>query len=94
MPAESLTDNNADSVADFYIILFDAILAANPAPGHGREGYYFGENGHYLVYDLCKSVAVALAAHGVGTDEPTTFTEEEHKTVSDSEAGMGLCSKF
>ncbi|TFK99918.1 hypothetical protein BDV98DRAFT_594475 [Pterulicium gracile] len=69
-----------DDMADFYIILFDAILAANPAPGHGREGYYFGENGHYLVYDLCKSVAVALAAHGVGTDEPTTFTEEEHKT--------------
>lgn len=66
-----------DDIADLYITLYDAIVASSPAPGHGREGYYFGENGHYLAYDLAKAVAVELAARGVGSSTPTSFTEEE-----------------
>ncbi|TFK99908.1 NAD-P-binding protein [Pterulicium gracile] len=53
--------------------------SGSSAPAHGREGYYFGENGHYLTYDLCKAVAVELAARGIGHDTPTAFTEEEYK---------------
>lgn len=41
-----------------------------------------------MSYDLCKAVAVALAARGVGTEEPTVFTEEEHKTVSHVHSSM------
>ncbi|TFK99916.1 NAD(P)-binding protein [Pterulicium gracile] len=66
-----------NDIADLYINLYDAIVANSPAPGHGREGYYFGENGHYRAGELAKAIAVELAAHGVGKDEPTTFTEEE-----------------
>ena len=66
-----------NDIADLYIVVYDAIVANSPAPGHGREGYYFGENGHYRAGDLAKAIAVEFAAHGVGTDEPTTFTEEE-----------------
>lgn len=71
---------HVDEMADLYIILYDAIVAGgSSAPAHGREGYYFGENGHYLTYDLCKAVAVELAARGIGHDTPTAFTEEEYK---------------
>lgn len=80
----------ANAVADLYIILYDAIVAGgSSAPAHGREGYYFGENGHYLTYDLCKAVAVELAARGIGHDTPTAFTEEEYKKVSASHDETG-----
>ena len=42
--------------ADFFIILFNAILSNPEKVGHGRDGYYFGENGDFLWYDVvgCK----------------------------------------
>jgi hypothetical protein len=68
-------------VADLYIVLFDSIMT-NPATGHGREGYYFGENGEYTHYEASKAVAEALVARGMGkTQEPTSFTEEEYKQM-------------
>lgn len=64
-------------VADLYIVLFDYIRL-NPSSGHGREGYYFGENGEHLLYDVSKAIGRALVNLGVSeSDEPTTFTKEE-----------------
>lgn len=64
-------------MADLYVILYDAIKT-NPATGHGREGFYFGENGEHRLYDIGKAVAEALVAIGKGkSPEPTTFTKEE-----------------
>jgi nucleoside-diphosphate-sugar epimerase len=70
-----------EDIADLYITLYDAIKAGHPSAGHGREGYYFGENGEYQGYEVAKLVAQGLAKHGVGTDEPTPFTEEELKEM-------------
>ncbi|EPQ59897.1 hypothetical protein GLOTRDRAFT_28879, partial [Gloeophyllum trabeum ATCC 11539] len=66
-----------EEIADLYITLFDA-ATANPNTPNGREGYYFGESDHYLMYDVAKAVAKTLVELGRGkSEEPTTFTKEE-----------------
>jgi hypothetical protein len=66
-------------VADLYIVLYDSIVS-NPATGHGRAGFYFGENGEYTLYEVSTAISEALLALGKGkTLEPTPFTEEEYK---------------
>jgi hypothetical protein len=66
-----------DLVADLYIILYDSIVS-NPATGHGRAGFYFGENGEHPMYEVSKAISEAMLALGKGqTLEPTPFTEEE-----------------
>ncbi|EPQ59525.1 NAD P-binding protein [Gloeophyllum trabeum ATCC 11539] len=65
-----------DELGDLYTVLFDSALS-NPETPNGREGYYFGESDHYLLYDVAKAVSAALAKLGRGTSEPTTFTDEE-----------------
>jgi hypothetical protein len=61
-----------------YIVLYDSIMS-NPATGHGREGYYFAENGEYMYYNVAKVIAEALVAKGIGKSEPTSFTEDDYK---------------
>jgi len=69
------------SVADLYIILYDTIVS-NPEIGHGREGFYFGENGEYTLYEASKAVSEAMLAHGKGNAlEPSAFTEEEYEKM-------------
>lgn len=64
-------------VADLYIVLYDSIIT-NPATGHGREGFYFGENGEHTLYDVGKAIGEALVAIGkTDNPEPTTLTKEE-----------------
>jgi hypothetical protein len=64
-------------VADLYLVLFDAIRK-DPTTGHGREGYYFGENGEHSLYEVGKAIGEALVALGKSDNpEPTTFTKEE-----------------
>ncbi|OCH93048.1 NAD-P-binding protein [Obba rivulosa] len=71
-------DVHIDDVADLYIVLFDAITARPDAVGHGREGFYFGENGEHTWYDISKAIGRALVELGVSeSGEPTTFSREE-----------------
>jgi len=66
------------SVADLYIVLYDAILEGKA--GHGREGFYFGENGHYSFKDVSAKIGEAFYDQGVSeTPEPNTYTEEDYK---------------
>ena len=66
------------AVADLYIVLYDAILEGKA--GHGREGFYFGENGHYLFKDVSAKIGEALYDLGVSeTPEASAFTEEDYK---------------
>jgi len=66
-------------IADLYIIIYDAILL-DPSTAHGREGFYFGENDEYTLYEVCKAISEAMLARGKGqTLEPTSFTDEEYK---------------
>jgi hypothetical protein len=69
---------SASTVADLYIVLYDAILEGKG--GHGREGLYFGENGHHLLRDVSVKIGEALHELGVSeTAEPNAFTEEDYK---------------
>jgi hypothetical protein len=64
-----------------YIVLYDSILS-DPDTAHGREGFYFGENGEYTLYEASKAISETLLARGMGkTLEPTEFTEEEYKKI-------------
>jgi len=66
-----------EEVADLYIVLYDSIIT-NPATPHGREGFYFGENGEHNLYDVGKAIGEALVAVGkTDNPEPTTLTKEE-----------------
>jgi len=66
-------------IADLYIVLYDSIVS-NPATAHGRQGFYFGENGEYTQYEAAKAISEALLAYGkVEISEPTALTEEEYK---------------
>ena len=68
----------APIVADLYIVIFDALTANPEGVGHGWEGFYFGENGEHTWYDISKEIARTFVKLGLGgTDEPTTFTDEE-----------------
>ncbi|KAI9463255.1 hypothetical protein BJY52DRAFT_1350476 [Lactarius psammicola] len=63
--------------AELYQVIFDAALS-DPKTPHGREGYYFGANDEYRLYDLAKAYSQALYDMSKGkSPEPTTFTAEE-----------------
>lgn len=69
-----------DPVADLYIVLFDAIRSNPESVTHGREGFYFGENGEHTLYEVGKRIAEDLVALGIATNAvPSTFTDEEIK---------------
>ncbi|KAG5652771.1 hypothetical protein H0H81_003709 [Sphagnurus paluster] len=64
-------------IADLFILIFDQVLAHKPI-AHGREGFYFGENGEYVMWDLAKAVAQLLHdRHRINSAMPNAFTEEE-----------------
>jgi hypothetical protein len=64
-------------VAELYQILFDATLSDRNTP-HGREGYYYAENGEYRLHDLAKVYSQVLYDLGKGkSPDPTPFTADE-----------------
>jgi len=68
-----------DDAADLFIVLYNSIRS-NPSTGHGRNGYYFGENGEHSLYEISRAIGEAFVALGKGNNpEPTTFTDEEVK---------------
>ena len=70
-----LTENTE---GDLFIILWDAVVSNPEKIGHGRDGFYFGENGEHLWYDISKAIGKALVKRGISkSDEPTPFTTEE-----------------
>ena len=66
-----------DDVAELYIVIWDDVVRAAAGVGHGRHGFYFGENGEHSWYDLSKEIGRVMVALGLSTsDEPTSFSEE------------------
>ena len=64
-------------VAELYELLLDATLS-DPNLAHGRERYYFAENGEYKLYDVAKAYSQALYDLGKGkSPDPTTYTTDE-----------------
>ncbi|RPD64771.1 NAD-P-binding protein [Lentinus tigrinus ALCF2SS1-6] len=75
-----------DDTAEFYYLLFDAILTDPSKLGHGREGYYFVEADEQSGYDISKAIGEALVALGRADDaEPTELTPEERVQMFGSE---------
>ncbi len=69
---------HVEDTADLYIVLHDAIAKNPAAVGHGRDGYYFAENGEYSWYEVSKAIGKAMVELGLSkSEEPTTFTSEE-----------------
>jgi nucleoside-diphosphate-sugar epimerase len=69
---------HVDDIADLFIVVFDAVTANPDAPGHGWEGFYFGENGSYKYKELGEAIGKALVKVGKAKEEtPTPFTKEE-----------------
>lgn len=67
-------------VADLYLVLWDAIRRTPNEISHGREGFYFGENGENSLYEIGKAIGQALTALGKSNNqEPAAFTAEEIK---------------
>ncbi|KAI0783990.1 hypothetical protein BC629DRAFT_541283 [Irpex lacteus] len=64
--------------ADFFIVLYDAIVSNPEKVDHGRNGFYFGENGEVSWYSISKALGKSLVKRGlIKSDEPSTFTDEE-----------------
>lgn len=65
--------------AELYYVLFDAIISGKN-PEHGREGYYFIENGEYKLKQVCDAIAKSLYALGkADKDEPVDLSPEERE---------------
>ena len=61
-----------------FITIYNSVL--NPSTGHGREGYYFAENGEYSQYEAAKAISEAMFEFEKGAAlEPTMFTADELK---------------
>ncbi|KAI0360027.1 NAD-P-binding protein [Trametes cingulata] len=65
------------TVAQLYRTILESALSGADI-GHGREGYYFAENGEHNMLDIAKAMGAALKDMGLAvTVEPSTFTKEE-----------------
>ena len=65
------------TVADLYRVILDAALAGQQI-GHGREGFYFGENGEHTLYQIAEAIGCALQELRLAdTATPSTFTKHE-----------------
>ena len=66
------------SVADLYVVVYNAIVAHPSTTPHGREGYFFGENGEHTLLDVARATGQVMVEMGEATSaEPTSFTSDE-----------------
>ena len=66
------------AVVDLFLILFKSLKEDGDTIYHGREGYFFAENGEHSWYDTSKKIAQVLHSLGISDyDEPSSFTTEE-----------------
>jgi hypothetical protein len=69
------------------MVIYDAVVTKGAENvDHGIRGYYFGENGEHVWYDVSKGVGRAMVDLGrADTDEPDTFKTEELAKLFGSE---------
>ena len=86
------------SVAEFYSILFDAIVSGKQ-PASGRDGFYFLESGEYRQLNAVEAIAKALFAQGkVVSPEAVRLTQADlgpgqDKNFNSYLVGMGTNSR-
>ncbi|KAJ7596376.1 hypothetical protein C8J56DRAFT_1011215 [Mycena floridula] len=67
-------------VANLVVLLFTSAIERPSETAHGREGFYFGENGASSFYDMHKGVQQVLIKTGrakTGLHVPTTLSQDE-----------------
>ncbi|KAJ6619675.1 hypothetical protein B0H10DRAFT_2024368 [Mycena sp. CBHHK59/15] len=84
-----------DEVAELYIHLFDLLSKPSAPPDflHGREGFYFAENGEHTLYAVGEAISRVLSDMGKGTPTPTTFTNQEIQLYFPNGTGLGSNSR-
>ncbi|EIW57263.1 NAD-P-binding protein [Trametes versicolor FP-101664 SS1] len=55
---------HVDDQADMYVLMLDALLNSPEKVSHGREGFFFGENGELVTGEIVKAIAKALFSLG------------------------------
>ncbi|KAJ7223348.1 hypothetical protein GGX14DRAFT_427394 [Mycena pura] len=83
-------------LADLCILMYDGAIRADPhtAAGHGRERFYFAENGAHELVELCTVIARVLFEQGRGKSPvPVPFTAEEKKPFGPMAALIGSNAK-
>lgn len=68
------------TVANLFIILYDALTKDPENVGHGRDGYYFGigKDANFSWYEVAKEIGTVLVELGIHKEaEPDSFTREE-----------------
>jgi nucleoside-diphosphate-sugar epimerase len=82
-----------DDTAELYYKLFDAVISGKNT-GHGREGYYFAENGEYTLHEVCIAVGISLYKFGkVDSDGPVDLTLDEREKYQLNSVGLGTNSR-
>ena len=70
--------DDSETVADLYILLLNTIIVRPEYAAHGRDGFYFAENGEHTMYQLGKVICEGMNVMGVCSDlEPSAFTDDE-----------------
>ncbi|KAJ3024045.1 hypothetical protein HKX48_007976 [Thoreauomyces humboldtii] len=83
-----------DDVADLYLVIFDAVRTHPEKVGHGREGFYFAENGQYALIDSTRQIGRVLHELKLAdTAEPSAFSEEEIKKFLGGSKYLGSNSR-
>ena len=76
------------------MLIFNSIRSDPEKIGHGREGFYFGENGENTLYNIGKAVSEVLIMLGKGSNpEPSSFTDEEVQRYFYGSTLMGSTSR-
>lgn len=64
-----------DDLMKLYDLVFE--LAKDGKGDHGENGYYFGENGHYVYRKVSEAIGQAMKKRNVGTSaEPSPYGDE------------------
>ncbi|ETW83553.1 hypothetical protein HETIRDRAFT_380746 [Heterobasidion irregulare TC 32-1] len=67
-----------DEVGDLYRVVFDSALKDLNTP-HGRQGYYFAENGEYSQVELAREIGRVMHELGMAKSQaPTKLSDEEN----------------
>lgn len=81
-------------ITSLYITIFDAAIRGTGEAGHGREGFYFGENGEHRVGRISEVIAELLFEVKLGkSPEPTVFTEDELQKYFGGARNLGSNSR-
>ena len=68
------------SVAELYMVLYNSATHRPASTAHGREGFYYGENGEYKNADVVKAIATVLfELDKVKEPYPIPFSPEENE---------------